>query len=158
MFKKSSLIFCLVGVSLLIYACENDADNYESKWDKLSDASKNSYCGGMISGISWATPLHNDYESMNKLMFDVLTNVETLDHRAIAKNISELYKDPANAQLHYELLFFPAAAKLLGYSEKDVAILLRIFRSVKIYKTKFDLETQLDLKQPQVVLCSHGSV
>src|SRR5262249_59085085 len=67
-------------------------------------------------------------DAWQRVSMRVYQGISQVDGAAVERGISELYADPANAQIHMSLLFFPAAAKLLGVPDSDIAEALRILR------------------------------
>jgi len=125
-----SFVAFLISISFICAA----AKDYKSNWSALDDGSKFMYYRGLISGISWQNAINKMQEAKEKdarhrLILYVIGNIERLDAQSVLRVISELYNDPSNAQLHPDVIFFPAAAKLLGYPEKELAEGLRILRA-----------------------------
>jgi len=78
------------------------------------------------------TELQNEpgfpWNASQRIVMQVHKNTSKVDAAAVTRVMSDLYKDPANAQIPNALLFFPAAARLLGVSESEISEALRIMR------------------------------
>lgn len=113
------------------------AKDYKSNWKDIDDNSKYMYYRGLISGISWRNTINEielkgikEKDSRQRLILYVTSNINRIDPQSVTRIISELYNDSTNAQLHPDIIFFPAAAKLLGYPENEISEVLRILRSI----------------------------
>jgi hypothetical protein len=123
-----SLLLALTASTVL-------AQDYFSLWSSQPADRRGGYLEGLIVGLKLSYPLarlqqepESSWDAWQRISMRVYQGVSQVDGAAVERAISELYADPANAQIHMSLLFFPAAAKLLGVPDSDIAEALRILR------------------------------
>ncbi len=135
--KRIILIASIIFVSLV---SRSFATDYASIWflgdGETAKIQNQFFVKGFTQGISWAktfsefvqTVPPSKWDVRQRLMFNVFSNTKKIEASAVEHIMSSLYKDPVNTQIHPNLIFFAAAAKLLGFPENEVAETLRLFR------------------------------
>ena len=132
-------IFLLSAVFLASLVSTSFAKDYASGWLSGGEAGKaynQMFVKGFGQGISWAktfvefikTVPRSDWDTRQRVMFHVFSNADKVDDSAAERMMTSLYTDPANAQIHRNLIFFAAAAKLLGVPQNEIDETLRLFR------------------------------
>jgi hypothetical protein len=111
------------------------AQDYLSLWSSQPANMRAGYLEGLTVGLELSHTLarlqqepESSWDAWQRVSMRVYQDVGKVDGAAVERGISELYADPANAQIHMSLLFFPAAAKLLGVPDGDITEALRILR------------------------------
>jgi hypothetical protein len=111
------------------------AQDYFSLWSSQPADLRAGYLEGLLVGLKLSHTLamlqnepESSWDAWQRVSLRVYQEVSQVDGAAVERGISELYADPANAPIHMSLLFFPAAAKLLGVPDSDIAEALRILR------------------------------
>jgi hypothetical protein len=111
------------------------AQDYFSLWSSQPTNMRVGYLEGLIVGLKLSHTItmlqqepESSWDAWQRVSMRVYKEVSQVDGAAVERGISDLYADPANAQINMSLLFFPAAAKLLGVPDSDIAEALRILR------------------------------
>ena len=127
-------VLCL-SLLLALTVSTGLAQDYFSLWSAQPADLRVGYLEGLLVGLKLSHTLallqqepEASWDAWQRVSLRVYQDVSKVDGAAVERGISELYADPANAPIHMSLLFFPAAAKLLGVPDRDIAEALRILR------------------------------
>ena len=129
-------IFLSLTIFFLLFSSNLQAEDFSSLWEKLDDDFNMVWMAGYISGLRGGKIATEAYQAIPKSSLDsrqklisfVLSKAQNIDAKSVVRVINDLYEDSANSQLHYQFLFFPAAARLLGYPEKEINETLILLR------------------------------
>jgi len=133
----------IITLAFLAFVLSTDnlkaVDYAEFGKDSSADAI---YAAGMINGLSWSKTILGKKAISQALppkaiegnmIAYVYSKCDNMDAKLVGPIMADLYKDPANGQLHPSLVFFTAAAKLLGFPESGIEKSLGVMRSGSQY-------------------------
>ena len=112
------------------------SDDFYKNWMASTNVAKQNFVSGFASGITWRHSIDRNINCAHKATLAaqqealcLVTHSEKLPQpTSIVRVMEELYADPANAELHYDLIFFVATAKLLGFSDTKAREAVEILR------------------------------
>jgi hypothetical protein len=129
------MTFTLAVIFLLLPTQLLSVDFYKN-WLSSSSVAKRNFVIGFASGITWRHTIDQNVKCGHNLALEaqqeaiclVVHTAKLPEDTSIVRVMEQLYSDPANAELHYDMIFFVATAKLLGLSETKSREALEIFR------------------------------
>jgi hypothetical protein len=129
--------YIIAMILSLIFITGTKAMDYLGWWKDTHQNLKNFWAQGMIDGLTWGNAMEEIKKIENKdarqrMMSYVYANIDKVDNTAVIRVMNDFYNDSANSQLHIGILFFPAAAKLLGYPEEEIKEGLEILRKASV--------------------------
>jgi len=135
-------IFLFLTIFFLLFSSKLQAKDFFSLWQELGDDFNMVWMAGYISGLQAGKITTEAYQvipkssldSRQKLISFVLSKAQNIDAKSVVRVINHLYEDSTNSQVHYQFLFFPAAARLLGYPENEINKTLILLRQSTLKK------------------------
>jgi hypothetical protein len=137
-FKLNGLLMGLVlsGAAFFLYPTYLLSVDFYKNWTASTTVEKRNFVTGFASGITWRHTIDHGVNCGNNAALAaqqeaiclVMHSEKLPESTSIVRVMEQLYSDPANAELHYDLIFFVATAKLLSLSEAKSNEALEIFR------------------------------